>query len=139
MIDHLTVSVTDFAASKEFYARVLAPLGYSVKREFPNICAFGDTRPYYWMKQAETGTTPQHIAFVAKNRAAVDAFHRAALAAGAKDDGSPGLREHYHPNYYAAFVIDPLNGHPIEAVCHLPEGAAAKKSAKKPAKRAKRR
>jgi len=135
VIDHLTVSVTDFPGSKEFYARVLAPLGYTVKRDFPNVCGFGDTRPYFWLRQAETGTTPQHLAFVARNRAAVDAFHQAALEAGAKDDGAPGLREHYHPNYYGAFVIDPLNGHPIEAVCHLAPGVpAAKKTA--PSKKA---
>jgi catechol 2,3-dioxygenase-like lactoylglutathione lyase family enzyme len=136
VIDHLTVAVTDLASSKEFYGKVFAALGYTLKRDYGVIAGYGDERkPYYWLKQAETGTTPQHIAFVAKSRADVDAFHKAALEAGAKDDGAPGLREHYHPHYYGCFVIDPINGHPIEAVCHLAPGVpAAKKTApsKKP-------
>ena len=117
MIDHLTLSVRDYARSRAFYVAALAPLGFGVKREFPLLCGFGDTRPYFWVKQAKPNTTPQHIAFVAKNRAAVRAFYKAALKAGAKDDGAPGVRKEYHPNYYGAFVIDP-DGHPIEAVCH---------------------
>ena len=119
MIDHLTLSVRDFALSRAFYLKVFEPLGYSVKREFPNICGFGDRKPYFWIKQAPVPTTPQHIAFQAKDRPAVDAFYKAALAAGAKDDGAPGVRKEYHPHYYGAFVIDP-DGHPIEAVCHSP-------------------
>jgi catechol 2,3-dioxygenase-like lactoylglutathione lyase family enzyme len=118
MIDHLTVSVLDLAKSRAFYVKALAPLGYVVKMEFDGILGFGDERkPYFWLKAAQVSTTPQHIAFAARSRAAVDAFHKAALEAGAKDDGAPGIRR-YHPNYYGAFVIDPHNGHPIEAVCH---------------------
>ena len=118
MIDHLTLSVRDFDVSRAFYLKVLEPLGYGVKKEFPKVCGFGDARkPYFWIKQASPATTSQHIAFQAKDRAAVDAFYKAALAAGAKDDGAPGVRKDYHPNYYGAFVIDP-DGHPIEAVCH---------------------
>ena len=117
MIDHFTVSVKDLAASRAFYEKVLAPLGYGVKMEFQQYLGFGDKKPYLWLKQAEVGTTPQHIAFRAHSRAAVDGFHQAAIAAGAKDDGSPGIREMYHPHYYGAFVIDP-DGHNIEAVFH---------------------
>lgn len=133
MIDHFTVSVTDVKASQKFYERVLAPLGYSVKMSFGQMVGFGDERkPYLWLRQAPVGTTPQHIAFSARSRAAVDAFHVAALAAGAQDDGNPGIRGDYHPNYYAAFVVDPYNGHPIEAVCHAPlEAVKAVKPKKK--------
>jgi catechol 2,3-dioxygenase-like lactoylglutathione lyase family enzyme len=138
LIDHLTLAVNDLASTKDFYTKALKPLGYTMKRDYGEICGYGDERkPYLWLKQSASPTTPQHIAFVAKNRADVDAFHKAALEAGAKDDGAPGLREHYHPNYYGAFVIDPLNGHPLEAVCHLSPGVpAARKTAsakKKPA------
>jgi catechol 2,3-dioxygenase-like lactoylglutathione lyase family enzyme len=141
VIDHFTVSVKDFAGSKAFYEAVLAPLGYSVKMEFPRFAGFGDDRkPYLWLKEAETPTTPQHIAFRASSRAAVDAFHKAALEAGGKDDGSPGVRDMYHPHYYGAFVIDPINGHPIEAVCHAPPPAPKKKPKKAaPAKKKKKR
>ena len=139
MIDHFTMSVKDFAASKAFYEKVLAPLGYSVRMEFPRYAGFGDEKkPYLWLKEAEVATTPQHIAFRAHSRAAVDAFHQAALDAGGKDDGTPGIRDMYHPNYYGAFVIDPINGHPIEAVCHAPPGAP-EKAAKKPAPAAKKK
>lgn len=142
MIDHLTVSVADLAASAAFYERALAPLGYSVQMSFEGHRAFGAPRkPALWLKQALPATTPQHIAFVATSRAAVDAFHAAALAAGARDNGAPGLRRDYHPSYYGAFVVDPVNGHPIEAVCHAPPRAeraparAAKKVARKPTQR----
>jgi catechol 2,3-dioxygenase-like lactoylglutathione lyase family enzyme len=131
ILDHLTVATQDLARTREFYVKVLEPLGYVLKRDYGEIVGFGDERrPYLWMKQSDTPTTPQHLAFVAKSRAHVDAFHQAALKAGAKDDGAPGLREHYHPNYYGAFVIDPINGHPIEAVCHAAP-AKKKKTAKK--------
>lgn len=130
MIDHFTISVSDYEASKKFYTTVLAPLGFHPLMEFGTLVGFGDTKPYLWLKQAPAGTTPQHVAFTAKSRAAVDAFHAAALMSGAKDDGAPGVRAEYHPNYYGAFVIDPLNGHPIEAVIHAP---AVKATAKKPA------
>jgi catechol 2,3-dioxygenase-like lactoylglutathione lyase family enzyme len=143
MIDHFTVTVRDIKASVAFYTAALKPLGYSMKMDFGDFVGFGDERkPYFWLKSgAGTATShPMHIAFAAKNRALVDAFHDAALKAGARDDGAPGVREHYHPHYYGAFVID-LDGHPIEAVCHAsPEAAkpaeaaaAAVKTVKKPA------
>ena len=119
MIDHFTISVSDYEASKKFYTTVLAPLGFSPLMEFGTMVGFGDTKPYLWLKQAPAGTTPQHVAFTAKSRAAVDAFHAAALSNGARDDGAPGLRADYHPNYYGAFVFDP-DGNKVEAVCHKP-------------------
>ncbi len=128
MIDHFTVSVADLAKSREFYAAILAPLGYRPLMEWEQGVAFGDRKPYFFLKQATPVTTPQHIAFRANTRALVDAFHKAALEAGARDDGAPGLRPDYHENYYGAFVVDPLNGHPLEAVCHLPLGLAPKKA-----------
>ena len=135
MIDHLTVSVADLAASRAFYEQALAPLGYGVQMTFEEYCGIGAPhKPAFWLKQATPTTTPQHIAFVASSRGAVDAFYVAALAAGARDNGKPGLRADYHPSYYGAFVIDPLNGHPIEAVCHAPPA----KKVTKPAKTAKK-
>ncbi len=153
MIDHFTLSVADYAKSRDLYVMLLKPLGYTLKREFPDwkLAGFGDEKkPYLWLKEAQPVTTPQHIAFRARNRAAVDAFYQTALALGFKDDGGPGVRELYHPHYYGAFVIDPLNGHPMEAVCHDPPellsapakkaGKQAKKApAKKPVKKAKKR
>jgi len=141
MIDHLTLSVANYEQSRDLYSKVLAPLGYTLLREFMEwkVGGWGDKKPYLWVKEAQPVTTPQHIAFIAKDRAAVDAFHKAALALGFKDDGAPGIREVYHPHYYGAFVIDPLNGHPMEAVCHQPPGGAkaAATRAKKPKKAAK--
>jgi catechol 2,3-dioxygenase-like lactoylglutathione lyase family enzyme len=119
MIDHLTLTVRDIERSRAFYEKVLLPLGYTVKMEFGQYIGFGDTKPCLWIKQGSVPTQPMHLAFAARDRAAVDAFHAAALAAGARDDGGPGVRERYHKNYYGAFVIDP-DGHPIEAVCHRP-------------------
>jgi catechol 2,3-dioxygenase-like lactoylglutathione lyase family enzyme len=134
MIDHFTLTVTDLPRARDFYERVLATLGYSVKMTFEEFIGFGDARkPYFWIKKGEVASHPMHIAFRALDRAAVDAFHATALAAGARDDGAPGPRAHYHPNYYGAFVID-LDGHPIEAVCHDPP-KAAKKPAKRPIKK----
>ncbi len=117
MIDHMTLTVRDIARSKSFYARALAPLGYRIVMEHDGACAFGDGKPYFWMRQGNQPTTPQHIAFAARRRADVDAFYEASLAAGARDNGRPGIRPHYHPSYYAAFVLDP-DDHPIEAVNH---------------------
>ena len=122
MFYHVKVGVRDYAASKAFYLQALAPIGVSV---------VGEGEPAYGVELSAGGesslclfqTTEApahlHIAFVAERREQVDAFHRAALAAGAKDNGPPGLRPKYHPNYYAAFVIDP-DGHNIEMVCHAP-------------------
>ncbi len=127
MIDHLGITVPDFAASKEFYLKALAPLGIGVLMNVPkeltggpsDFTGFGsDGKPDFWISQ---GAAPEgmHLCFTAKTRAEVDAFYKAALAAGARDNGPPGIREHYHPNYYGAFVID-LNGVNLEAVCHTP-------------------
>jgi len=126
MIDHLTLSVADLPLAVGFYEKALAPLGYGLVMSFEQYRGFGPPgRPVLWVKQAQPATQPMHLAFVAQDRPAVDAFHAAALAAGARDDGAPGLRPLYHPSYYAAFVIDPL-GHPIEAVCHRDPSAKAK-------------
>jgi catechol 2,3-dioxygenase-like lactoylglutathione lyase family enzyme len=136
MIDHLTLSVSDVELAVRFYQQALAPLGYGLVASFEQFRGFGSKgKPVFWLKQAEAPTQPMHIAFAAASRRAVDAFHAAALAAGARDDGAPGLRKDYHPNYYGAFVVDPL-GHPIEAVCHLPVGRTpARPASRKPAAR----
>ncbi len=129
MIDHLMLTVRDIARSRDFYAKTLAPLGYAVQMEFEQSCAFGPERkPSFWLKPGEPPTQPMHLAFMARDRSAVDAFHAAALAAGATDNGAPGLREHYHPNYYGGFVFDP-DGHNIEAVCHLAPGTLPEQAA----------
>jgi catechol 2,3-dioxygenase-like lactoylglutathione lyase family enzyme len=134
MLDHMTLTVRDMARSKPFYTAILAPLGYRVLMEFGDMCGFGDTKPYLWMKPGDPPTTPQHIAFVAKRRADVDAFHAAALAAGARDNGPAGPRPDYHATYYAAFVIDP-DGHNLEAVNHREAGGGARKAKPKAAGR----
>lgn len=121
MIDHVTANVTDLDAAKEFYSQALAPLGYSVQMEFPGAAGFGspDGIQDFWIGSSpDRGAT--HVAFHASNHAAVDAFYEAAMAAGGKDNGAPGLRPHYHENYYAAFVHD-ADGNNVEAVCHQPE------------------
>ncbi len=129
MIDHIGFPVADLARSKAFYLQALAPLGYSIVMEAPadvtesGAAALGfgkDNKPDFWIGGEGGLRGILHIAIVAGSRAEVDAFHKAALAAGAKDNGAPGLRPHYHPNYYGAFVLDP-DGHNIEAVCHKPE------------------
>ena len=124
MFDHLSFGVSSLERSLAFYDAVLAPLG--VKRLFnlPDIAAYSaSTYPMFWIGNRREFTNEVskgfHLAFAADNRPAVDAFYRQAIALGAKDDGKPGLRSHYHPNYYAAFVIDP-DGYRIEAVCHQP-------------------
>jgi catechol 2,3-dioxygenase-like lactoylglutathione lyase family enzyme len=122
VIDHLGFGVTDFAASKAFFLKALAPLGVSVVMEGPYGVGMGrEGKPTLWLHETGQKPAPLHLAFSAADRAQVDAFHRAALEAGAADNGGPGLRPHYHPNYYAAFVIGP-DGHNVEAVCHRPEG-----------------
>jgi catechol 2,3-dioxygenase-like lactoylglutathione lyase family enzyme len=117
MIDHLTLTVRDLAKSRTFYEQALAPLGYSVVMEFGPMFAFGPGRkPVLWMKQGEP-QAPMHLAFAAPDAKSVDAFYKAAITAGGADDGPPGPRIHYHPQYYGAFVKDP-DGHPVEAVTH---------------------
>jgi catechol 2,3-dioxygenase-like lactoylglutathione lyase family enzyme len=121
MLDHLGFSVSDFKASRAFYASTLAPLGVAVIMEFGEHAGFGrDGHPQFWIGGGGKPSGRLHLAFTARNREEVRAFHAAALAAGATDNGEPGLRPDYHPHYYGAFVID-LNGHNIEAVCHSPE------------------
>ena len=127
MLDHIGFGVSDFVRSKQFYERALAPLGYRIVMEVTPqesggdaFAGFGDEhKPYFWIGTGNALTGRLHVAFMAKDRAAVDAFYRAAIAAGGKDHGAPGLRPHYHPNYYGAFVLDP-DGHNVEAVCHRP-------------------
>jgi catechol 2,3-dioxygenase-like lactoylglutathione lyase family enzyme len=122
MLDHVNANVSDVDRAKEFYAKALEPLGYSLRAEFPGGAGFGTgegTVPDFWISSnEERGST--HVAFSAKDRATVDAFHNAAVAAGGSDNGAPGVRSHYHENYYGAFVHD-ADGNNIEAVCHRPE------------------
>jgi catechol 2,3-dioxygenase-like lactoylglutathione lyase family enzyme len=126
MIDHVGFSVSDFARAKAFYEKALAPLGYALvmevgppQSEQPAAGFGGGGKPDFWIGSDGSPGKPMHIAILAKDRQTVDAFHRAALAAGGKDNGAPGVRPHYHANYYGAFVLDP-DGHNIEAVCHAP-------------------
>ena len=126
MIDHIGFPVSDYARSKAFYEKALAPLGYTVIMELAETTSgspaigFGrDGKPDFWIGGEGGLQGVLHVAIAADNRAMVDAFYRAALAAGGKDNGAPGLRPHYHPNYYGAFVLDP-DGHNVEAVCHRP-------------------
>jgi catechol 2,3-dioxygenase-like lactoylglutathione lyase family enzyme len=121
MLDHVTANVGDLEQAKGFYSQALAPLGYSLAMEYEGGAGFGtgEGMPDFWIgSSSERGAT--HVAFNAANRAAVDAFYEAAVAAGGKDNGPPGLRPHYHENFYAAYVHDP-DGNNIEAVTHRPE------------------
>jgi catechol 2,3-dioxygenase-like lactoylglutathione lyase family enzyme len=135
VIDHVTLRVHDLAASKTFYAATLAPLGYAVIAEYPEAIGLGaGGKPDFWLTP-DPAAAPQHLAFSAPSRSAVDAFHAAGLAAGGRDNGAPGLRAHYHPHYYGAFIDDPT-GHHMEAVIHTPPaGAKAKAASKKAAPR----
>ena len=126
MIDHVGFPVSDYARSLAFYQKALAPLGYTLVMEVDQTengqpaAGFGiGNKPDFWIGGEGGLKGVLHVAIAANSREAVDAFHRAALAAGGKDNGAPGLRPHYHPNYYGAFVLDP-DGHNIEAVCHMP-------------------
>jgi catechol 2,3-dioxygenase-like lactoylglutathione lyase family enzyme len=136
MLDHIMLRVKDYAESKRFYDEVLGTLGYRMLMEFPEAGGYGDDKPYFWIGPAPDPHPRLHIAFMAKSRAQVDAFHAKALELGAKSDGAPGLRLEYHPDYYAAFVIDP-DGHNIEAVIHTPEQPP--RTAAKPVKTAKKK
>jgi catechol 2,3-dioxygenase-like lactoylglutathione lyase family enzyme len=129
MLDHVGFAVADAERSRAFYEQALAPLGIvlimSVTPEQTEsggtAHGFGsDGKPYFWVGDNEAVGEGTHVAFQVKSRAEVDAFHRAALGAGGRDNGAPGLRPHYHPDYYAAFVFDP-DGNNVEAVCHRPE------------------
>lgn len=119
MIDHIGLSVTDLARSLAFYERALAPLGYAVIMKQPQFAGLGVRgKPDFWIGAGERAVSV-HVAFRTKSRADVRAFYEAAIAAGGKDNGPPGVRAIYHPDYYGAFVLDP-DGHNIEAVCHEP-------------------
>ena len=118
MIDHLTLTVKNGKKSVAFYKAALKPLGYGLQMKWEKLWGFGENKkPVLWIKEAKPVTTPQHIAFYARDRKQVDGFYKAAIKAGGKDNGKPGLRAEYHPSYYGAFVIEP-DGHPFEAVCH---------------------
>lgn len=120
MFDHIGIGVADYAASKAFFLGALQPLGVGIAMEGPYGCGLGrDGKPWLWLHQDPAPSAPLHLAFTASSRAQVDEFYRAALAAGGRDNGGPGLRPHYHPNYYGAFVLSP-DGHNVEAVCHDP-------------------
>lgn len=123
MLDHIGIGVSDFDRSKQFYLHALSGLDIAIVMEVTAeqtggtpSCGFGsEGKPYFWISPGVVA--PTHIAFTAQSRRDVDSFYKMALAAGGRDNGAPGLRPHYHANYYAAFVLDP-DGHNIEAVCH---------------------
>jgi catechol 2,3-dioxygenase-like lactoylglutathione lyase family enzyme len=121
MLDHVSIGVSNIARSKSFYDMALKPLGIErLYAEGDNSAGYGlDKKAFFWIGLRESILTGTHVAFAAKDRAAVDAFHAAALAAGGRDNGAPGLRPRYHANYYGAFILDP-DGHNIEAVCRRP-------------------
>jgi len=122
MIDHVSLDVRDYEASKRFYAQALAPLGYELLMEYGgHLCGFGhEGKPDFWIGDREEPQSGVHVAFASPDRTTVDRFYEAALAAGGNDNGPPGLRPHYHERYYGAFVLDP-DGNNVEAVCHAPE------------------
>ena len=129
MLDHVGFAVADSERSKRFYEQALAPLGISLLMTVASdqtqsggtAHGFGsDNNPFFWVGDNERVGEGTHVAFAVERRALVNQFHQAALAAGGRDQGAPGLRPHYHPHYYAAFVLDP-DGINIEAVCHKPE------------------
>src|ERR1700750_2020643 len=128
MIDHIGFPVSDYERAKAFYLKALTPLGYDLVMEVSQeqndhapAAGFGaDGKPDFWIGGEGGLEKPLHVAILAKDRVAVDACYSAALAAGGRDNGAPGIRAHYHPNYYAAFVLDP-DGHNIEAVWHADE------------------
>ena len=128
MLDHVGFPVSNYKKSKAFYLQALEPLGYGLVMEVSSDHSGGKShagfgtegRPRFWISEGKGEKGSMHIAFKAKTRKAVEEFYEAALKAGGKDNGAPGLRPHYHDNYYGAFVLDP-DGHNIEAVCHLPK------------------
>ena len=121
MYDHIGLTVSNLERSRTFYAHALAPLGITELMRYERTIGFGRERPQFWIGEGKAlQPTPRtHIAFAAVTRLEVEAFHRAAIAAGGVDNGPPGVRAHYHPDYYGAFVLDP-DGHNVEAVCHRP-------------------
>jgi catechol 2,3-dioxygenase-like lactoylglutathione lyase family enzyme len=140
MIDHLSLPVSDVDATALAYSLALAPLGYSVLRSYtqeqipslPYAKTVGlgaNSKPDLWLRPARTAIDYNHVALTATHRNQVDAFHAAALGAGMTDDGAPGPRQHYHPNYYGAFVRD-ADGHSLEVVCHTAPSKPSKKTAR---------
>ncbi len=124
MIDHVALVVSDFERGKDFYTKALAPLGYTLIMEpVPSVAGFGrDGKPDFWIHGGDP-SSGIHVAFASLDRPTVDAFHAAALAAGAECNGPPGPRPEYHPSYYGGFVLDP-DGNNLEAVCHAPESVS---------------
>ena len=128
MLDHIGFPVSNYKRSKGFYMNALAPLGYALVMEVASehtgdrsAAGFGtEGRPRFWIAAGAPVKGQMHVAFKANTRKAVEEFYEAALKAGGKDNGAPGLRPHYHENYYGAFVFDP-DGHNIEAVCRMPK------------------
>ena len=127
MLDHVGFSVAHYPRTKAFYTKALAPLGITCLMEVTpemtgrdeSYAGFGREQPQFWIGTGEKHSPGVHVAFSAADRKTVDDFYAAAIAAGGRDNGKPGLRPHYHPDYYGAFVLDP-DGHNIEAVCHRP-------------------
>lgn len=121
MLDHVSLRVANYERSKRFFESALAPLGYTVIMEFGGAAAGlgAQGKPDFWISPGQA-SGPLHVAFLSPDRATVDAFYQAALAAGGRDNGTPGLRPEYHPSYYGAFVHDP-DGNNVEVVCHRPE------------------
>jgi catechol 2,3-dioxygenase-like lactoylglutathione lyase family enzyme len=125
MLDHIGIGVSDYARSRQFYIHVLSALDIAVVMEVTaeqtgghEACGFGaNDKPSFWISPGPVARS--HVAFAAQSRRDVDSFHKMAMAAGGRDNGAPGIRPHYHADYYAAFVLDP-DGHNIEAVCHMP-------------------
>lgn len=126
ILDHICLNVGDYRRARAFYDAALAPLGIKMMAEYGAFGGYGRAKPELWVTANQMdfqkpehvkNITPVHVCFGARSRQEVDAFYQAAIKAGAKDNGKPGIREHYHPNYYGAFVIDP-DGHNIEAVFH---------------------
>jgi catechol 2,3-dioxygenase-like lactoylglutathione lyase family enzyme len=121
IFDHIALTASDYEKSRRFFVNALQPLGIELAMEFEGSAGFGkDGKPELWLSGGKDAQRPMHIAFVAATRAQVAAFYAAAIAAGGKDNGPPGVRANYHPNYFGAFVIGP-DGHNVEAVCHKPE------------------
>ncbi|MGY3692997.1 catechol 2,3-dioxygenase-like lactoylglutathione lyase family enzyme [Bradyrhizobium sp. USDA 3240] len=122
MLDHVTIGVSDIERSKAFYDAALRPLGITrLYAEGTEFAGYG-VRPkaFFWIGRRAAPQTGTHIAFTANDRATVDRFYDEAIKAGGRDNGRPGIRPHYHANYYGAFVLDP-DDHNIEAVCHAPQ------------------
>jgi catechol 2,3-dioxygenase-like lactoylglutathione lyase family enzyme len=116
-IDHIGINVANYEKSKKFYIAALKPLGVTALQDYGNVVGLGAQFPYLWVSEGAPGH--MHVAFRVENRDMVDEFHKAAIKAGGKDNGKPGLRTEYHAHYYAAYVHDP-DGHNIEVVCHEP-------------------